>query len=218
MHNAIGGMEYMTHPLTVLSIISFQNDIRCYTEAKGDVGNNNVTMKQSNLLNSIWSLITLSRWLDKVITTRRFQVSVIQPSPKKNRWTNLLLFFWRSSTPLYFCIRMDFLHKFERNKIQKWHSMKPQAREKYFNLSYTFNYFNIFPQYWTSNRSERIISCPFENAWHYCSYLALVTFCENRQPKPPKRGLLPQKESILQGTNISPSNGSQRASTAWCRE
>ena len=208
----------MTHPLTVLSIISFQNDIRCYTEAKGDVGNNNVTMKQSNLLNSIWSLITLSRWLDKVITTRRFQVSVIQPSPKKNRWTNLLLFFWRSSTPLYFCIRMDFLHKFEAQQNPKMTFHETPGSWKILQSFLYLQLLQYISPVLNKQPEQRIISCPFENAWHYCSYLALVTFCENRQPKPPKRGLLPQKESILQGTNISPSNGSQRASTAWCRE
>ena len=132
---------------------------------------------------------------------------------KKNRWTNLLLFFWRSSTPLYFCIRMDFLHKFERNEIQKWHSMKPQAREKYFNLSYTFNYFNIFQPVLNNQPERKDHWLPLlKNAWHYCSYLALDHWL------PLKRGLLPRKESILQGTNISPSNGSQRASMACCRE
>ena len=214
MHNAIGGMEYMTHPLTVLSIISFQNDIRCYTEAKGDVGNNNVTMKQSNLLNSIWSLITLSRWLDKVITTMRFQVSVIQPSPKKRTGGQIsFCFFGDLRLHCIFAFRMDFLHKFERNEIQKWHSMKPQAREKYFNLSYTFNYFNIFQPVLNNQPERKDHWLPLlKNAWHYCSYLALDHWL------PLKRGLLPRKESILQGTNISPSNGSQRASMACCRE
>lgn len=223
MHNAIGnGMEYMTHPLSVLSIISFRNDIRCCTEAKGDVGNNNITLKQSNLLNSIWSLITLSRWLDKVITTRwkkrhawgDFRYQWYNPLQTRKGGQISFCFFCYLRVPCMFAFAHGFLEVI-------WAQQKPimtfHRTPRSWKLLQSFLYLQLLPQYWTTNQRKDNCS-PFENAWHHCPYLALVTFCRNRQPKPLKRGLLPPKENTLQGpqgTNISPSNGPRRASAAW---